>query len=164
MILVEDVLGSSGERRFDGRERDYLEIEWYNTRKKIDRRTSRSGADVGIRMGEALFSRGWHQGDVVYADEKTVLIVDIIPCPCIALKPAADACGLISLGYEIGNRHAPLFYGDSPEELLLPFEEPLMRLLEKRSAAVLVREARLLPEKRLSAARAEGGHGPEHHH
>ncbi|MDR2110338.1 MAG: urease accessory protein UreE [Spirochaetaceae bacterium] len=163
MILVEDVLGSSGESRFAGREADYLDIEWYNIRKKIDRRTSRSGVDVGIRMKEALFPRGWRQGDVVYADEKTVLIVDIIPCPCLSLKPAAEAAALIALGYEIGNRHAPLYYGDSPEELLLPFEEPMKRLLEKLGAPVLVREARLLPEKRVSAAGGSGS-GRDHRH
>jgi urease accessory protein len=161
MILVENVVGSAGESRFSGREPDYLDIEWHNTRKKVDRRNSRSGADVGIRMGEAL--RGLRQGDVVYADERMVLLVNIIPCPCLSLKPTADAAELIRVGYEIGNRHAPLFHGEEPGELLLPFDEPMKQMLEKMGCAVQVKEARLLPENRVSAARGfDGGHG--HHH
>jgi urease accessory protein len=163
MILVEAVLGSAGESCFAGLEPDYLDIEWHNTRKRIDRRNSRSGIDVGIRMGEALFARGWRQGDVVYADEKTVLIVDIIPCPCLSLKPALEPLGLISLGYEIGNRHASLFCGDSPGEFLLPFDAPLKALLESLGCAVLEREARLLPENRM-ARNSGDGHGNNHRH
>ncbi|MDR1278287.1 MAG: urease accessory protein UreE [Treponema sp.] len=167
MILVEDVLGSAGESCFAGREPDYLDIEWYNTRKKIDRRNSRSGADVGIRMKEALYRRGLRQGDVIYAGERMVLLVNIIPCPCLSLKPAAGPVELIRLGYEIGNRHAPLFGGDGPDEFLLPFDEPMKRMLEKLGCTVLVRETRLLPENRVSAAQgfvSSSGHHHEHHH
>jgi urease accessory protein len=163
MILVEEVLGSAGESRFAGREPDYLDIEWYNTRKKIGRRNSRSGVDVGIRMKEALYLRGLRQGDVIYADEKNVLLVDIIPCSCLFLKPAAGTAELIRLGYEIGNRHAHLFFGDGPDELLLPFDEPLKRILEKLGCTVLVREARLLPENRVFAAQGFGSGGEYHH-
>jgi urease accessory protein len=164
MILVEAVLGSSGESRFAGLEPDYLDIEWYNTRKKIDRRNSRSGADVGIRMGEALFSRGWRQGDVAYADDKTLLIVAIMPCLCLSVKPALEPLALISLGYEIGNRHAPLFRGDSPGEYLLPFDEPMRAMLEHSGCAVLEREARLLPENRVAPWSSGEGRGNDHPH
>jgi urease accessory protein len=160
---------SIGETRFSGFERDYLDIEWFNTRKKISRLRSRSGLDVGIRMGEALSARGLRQGDVVYinAGENRILLIDIVPCPCISLKPPPDLSALVRLGYEIGNRHAPLFHGESGE-FLLPYDEPMKRMLESLAYKPELREARLLPEKRISGEASRfaphGGCVHEHDH
>jgi urease accessory protein len=159
-MLVEHRLGHIDDTAFAALERDYLDIEWFNVNKKIDRRSSRSGVDVGIRMDEETFRRGWRRGDVVYADNRTCIAVDILPCPCISVKGVSETRRLVRLGYETGNRHAPFFYGEEPDEFLLPYDEPMKLLLEKLGYAPKIRETRLLPENRISAA---DSHHHDHH-
>ena len=49
---------------------------------------------------------------------------------------------MASVCYEIGNKHLPLFYEN--DELLVPFELPLFRLLEAQGYDVRQEERKLL--------------------
>lgn len=151
MILVEEVLGHIDDGEFEGLHRDFLDIVWFNAKKKIDRLISRDGADAGIRMADGLSSRGWHNVDVVYKDDKKVLVINIIPCKCISVSVAREPAGIVSFAYEIGNRHAPLFFGEKFGVFLLPYDETMLNALDKMNVAATVKEARLLPERRVSA-------------
>jgi urease accessory protein len=157
-MIIEKVLGKIGDAAFSGRAADPLDVEWYNANKKIDRKMTRGGKDAGIRMDHRTSHMGFTQDDIVYDDGESLVAVNILPCACISVR-AESTAELARLCYEIGNRHAPFFYGENEGEFLTPYEKPVMAMIEKLGLAPQVVEARLLPEKRISSA-----HGHAHSH
>lgn len=138
-MLVQEKIGSMG--AFDVRERlvDVLELEWYEMGKRIMRKQTRGGKEVAMRFLKE--NPGLTEGDILYADEQVVVVVEIIPCAAMvirmgALEAVASAC------YEIGNRHLPLFC--EGDELVAPFEEPLYRWLVAAGYDVYKAERKLL--------------------
>ncbi|WP_298735328.1 urease accessory protein UreE [uncultured Chitinophaga sp.] len=121
-MIIEDVLGNID---IGDRQADLLQMEWYETTRRIQRRHTASGREVALRLlkqGQRL-----QQGDVVYMDDTTAVVVDILPCEAIVVKPAT----MLEMGtvcYEIGNKHLPIFIQDN--EVLIPWEEPLFKWLE----------------------------------
>jgi urease accessory protein len=62
---------------------------------------------------------------------------------------------MASVCYEIGNKHLPLFY--EKDELLVPFEMPLFRLLSAQGYIIKQDKRKLLqPLKTTVAAHAHG--------
>lgn len=157
-MIIEKILGNAREERFAGLVKDYLQIEWYNTHKKIDRKKTQSGMEVGIRMAHDLSHRGFRQGDVVWQDGEKIVVIEILPCRCISVK-AESRPQLIKLCYEIGNRHAPFFTGREEGEFLVPYDKPIQVMLEKLGLKTGEKEALLLPEHRISSS-----HGHTHAH
>ncbi|RMZ59573.1 urease accessory protein UreE [Chryseobacterium nematophagum] len=104
---------------------DYLDLEWFETTKRIQRKKTRLGIDVAIkflREGQRL-----REGDILFEDDEKVIAVNIMETEAIVMSPAS----LLEMGtvcYEIGNKHIPLFIQD--DKVLLPFEMPMYRWLE----------------------------------
>lgn len=123
-MIINEIAGSI--KQFDTANRtiDFLEIEWYEATKRIQRKKTKSGQEIAIKFlkeGQRL-----KQDDVLYADDHTLIVVDIIPCDAIVVKPNS----LLEMGsvcYEIGNKHLPMFIQN--DEVLLPFEEPIFKWL-----------------------------------
>lgn len=123
-MIINETAGSI--KQFDTANRtiDFLEIEWYEATKRIQRKKTKSGQEIAIKFlkeGQRL-----KQDDVLYADDHKLIVVDIIPCDAIVVKPNS----LLEMGsvcYEIGNKHLPMFIQD--DEVLLPFEEPIFKWL-----------------------------------
>ena len=114
---------------FDGKGRiiDWLELEWHETTKRILRKRTRSGTEVSLKfLNENPFLG---EGDILYENEQMIIAVSILPCEVIVIKPGS-MFEMASVCYEIGNKHLLLFY--EHDELLVPFELPLFRLLEAR--------------------------------
>ena len=89
-----------------------LILNGMKTFKRIHKKNTDKGTEVGIRMDDSILSRGLYQDDVIYADDKKLVVVNTPPCEVIRVtlipgheKMSAKVC------YEIGNRHAPLFLG-----------------------------------------------------
>ena len=104
---------------------DRLSLEWYETNKRILHRQTGSGKEVTLKF--LTEAPNLQQDDVLYEDENSLIVVEILSCEAIVLKPAslyamAYAC------YEIGNKHLPLFYEN--DSLLIPYEAPLFRTLQ----------------------------------
>lgn len=126
-MIINETAGSI--KQFDTANRtiDFLEIEWYEATKRIQRKKTKSGQEIAIKFlkeGQRL-----KQDDVLYADDHKLIVVDIIPCDAIVVKPNS----LLEMGsvcYEIGNKHLPMFIQD--DEVLLPFEEPIFKWLSAR--------------------------------
>lgn len=136
-MLIENISGQLNEQDLSDLERDYVPLDWYDAEKKVLHKVSRKGMDLGIRNQEG---RPLRDGDVLWHDAHKALIVEILACDCIALKPKTMA----EMGracYEIGNRHAPLFIEDG--ELLTPFDAPLLNSLGKYGFSVCVKTAKL---------------------
>lgn len=121
-MIIEDILGKVD---IGNRQTDPLQVEWYETTRRIQRRKTAGGREIALRLlkqGQRL-----QQDDVVYMDDATAIVVDILPCEAIVVTPAS----MLEMGticYEIGNKHLPIFIQDS--EVLIPMEEPLFRWLE----------------------------------
>ena len=115
-----------------GKTVEYVDIEWHEAFKKIHRKTTDSGREVGIRLDDSVLTRGLFQDDVIYADEKLVIAVNTPPCEVIevSLEPGHEKY-VAKVCYEIGNRHAPLFWGDQENTFITIYNEPMMVMLEK---------------------------------
>lgn len=153
-MLCEKVFGKLEEVEVSGRKVEYVDIEWHEAFKKIHRKVTDQGTDVGIRMDDSVLSRGLFQDDVIYMDESVIVAVNTPPCEVIEITTteghgmmAAKAC------YEIGNRHAPLFWGETYDTFITIYDEPMMVMLKKiHGITVEKKVAKLNFDRRISAA------------
>ncbi len=123
-MLVQQKLGNLQSASINNRSIDLLPVEWHETDRRILHKRSVSGREVTMKFMKE--SPALMQDDIVYEDENSLIVVDIQPCEAIVVRPASlnqMAC----LCYEVGNRHLPVYLQD--DEVLVPFEAPLFRLL-----------------------------------
>jgi len=123
-MIVQEVIANVSNIAADDRKIDLLQIEWFESAKKILRKQSDGGMDLAIkflREGQRL-----HEGDILFEDATKRVIVYIKPCDAIVIQPLS----LLEMGtvcYEIGNKHLPVFIQD--DQVLIPFEDPLFSWL-----------------------------------
>jgi urease accessory protein len=158
-MLCEEILGRAEDRDLAGKAIDYVDIEWHEAFKKLHRKRSHNGADIAIRLGDSVLARGLYEGDILYEDSATALVVRTPPTEVILFKAArghgamaAKAC------YEIGNRHAPLFWGDTFEDYVTPYDSPMLRLLEGIHGIEAVKATRRIDFGRRISAAVHGHH------
>lgn len=151
-MIVEQIVGNTKTQDIGDREVDLLEIEWFETTKRIQRKRTNSGMEIAIKFvqeGQRL-----HQNDILYQDDKKVVVVNIKPCEAIVMKPKS----LLEMGticYEIGNKHLPLFIEN--DQIMMPFEMPMFRWLEASGYFPEKQEVQLL--HLLKSNVAPHGHG-----
>mgnify|MGYP002438569799 CR=1 FL=1 len=98
IMLCEQVLGKLHDFDTTGKTIEYVDIEWHEAFKKIHKKTTDKGTEVGIRMDDSILSRGLYQDDVIYADDE---------------KLFAEAEKKLLAAYEIGDTkpaEEPLVY------------------------------------------------------
>lgn len=161
-MILEHPIGSLTDAAYSGRPVDWLEIEWFNNAKRIDRRRTASGVEVGLRLDHETCHRGLRTGDVLYASEESVIAVRILPCEALVLCPGTPA-QTVKACYELGNHHAPFFYGEHEGEFLTPYDAPLHRLLDKLGIPARRDAAVLDPARAISSTTGHGGHHHHHH-
>ena len=138
-MLVEKVIGNLNDDQFKNKNVDYVDIEWHEAFKKLHRKTSQSGIEVGIKLDNDILTRGLRQGDVLAINEDNVIAVNIPKDKALVVK--VDDTHLVpKVCYEIGNRHATLFEGSSHNEFITIYSEPMKEMLEKIGANVTVEE------------------------
>lgn len=153
-MLCEKILGRTDQTDLSGRQLDYVNIEWFEAFKKIHKKVTDKGEEVGIRLDDTVLSRGLYEGDILYLDKERALVVHTPKCMVIRVKVdenhphmAAKVC------YEIGNRHAPLFYGEEENTFITPYNEPMYLMLEKLHGVTATKEIQRLDfDRRISAA------------
>jgi urease accessory protein len=163
-MLYERIIGKVSDLAFEGKKIDRIEIEWFETRNRQHRKRSAAGREVAVRFNDSIISSGLRTGDVIGVDEDgTVIAVDIPPCEAIvATIEGLDLRSLCKASYEIGNRHAPLFLGDSDRELVTPYDGPMKEMLEKIAGVrIEIRQERLDFGRQISSV---SGHGHDHGH
>ena len=124
-MIVHTTLGNLCNYQVGEREMDMLQIEWYETGKRIFHKKTLKGREVifkSLNQSSAL-----QPGDVLFEDVDVVIVIDILPCECIVVKPQSFY-QVAAICYEIGNKHVPLFYEE--DELLTAYEAPLFRQLD----------------------------------
>lgn len=125
-MLCEKILGKTGDAAFQGLTVDYVNIEWHEAFSRLHRLTSDAGEDVGIRMDHDVLKHGLTQEDVIYADDKKVIAVNIPECEAIKAVVAQDHPHMIAkLCYEVGNTHTSMFRGEDAFTFYAPFHEAL---------------------------------------
>ena len=138
-MLVEKVIGNINDEQFKNSNIDYVDIEWHEAFKKLHRKTSQSGIEVGIKLDNDILTRGLRQGDVLAINEDNVIAVNIPKDKALVVK--VDDTHLVpKVCYEIGNRHATLFEGSSHNEFITIYSEPMKEMLEKIGANATVEE------------------------
>ena len=123
-MIINQIIGNLSENPTE-KTIDYLDLEWFETTKRIQRKKTRQGTDVAIkflREGQRL-----REGDILFEDAEKIIAVNVLEAEAIVMSPAS----LLEMGtvcYEIGNKHIPLFIQN--DKVLLPFEMPMFRWLE----------------------------------
>jgi urease accessory protein len=124
-MTISETLGNISAAAFGLKPIDYLDLEWFEATKKIQRKKTRQGEDIAIkflREGQRL-----REGDILFEDEQKIIVVTILETEAIVISPSS----MLEMGtvcYEIGNKHIPLFI--QQDKVLLPFEMPMYRWLE----------------------------------
>ena len=150
-MLVEKVIGNINDEQFKNSNIDYVDIEWHEAFKKLHRKTSQSGIEVGIKLDNDILTRGLRQGDVLAINEDNVIAVNIPKDKALVVK--VDDTHLVpKVCYEIGNRHATLFEGDNHNEFITLYSEPMKEMLEKIGANVTVEEIQFDFNKSISSS------------
>ena len=73
-MLCEQVLGKLHDFDTTGKTIEYVDIEWHEAFKKIHKKTTDKGTEVGIRMDDSILARGLYQDDVIYADDEKLVV------------------------------------------------------------------------------------------
>ena len=116
-MLVEKVIGNINDERFKNKNVDYVDIEWHEAFKKLHKKTSQGGIEVGIKLDNDILTRGLRQGDILAMNEDNIIAVNIPKDKALVVK--VDDTHLVpKVCYEIGNRHATLFEGSNHNEFI----------------------------------------------
>lgn len=126
---------------------DCLSLQWYEANKRIMSKRTEEGRDISLRFLNG--NPNLTQGDILFEDENSIVVVDIQPCDCIVVKPI-NMFEMASVCYEIGNKHLPLFFED--DAVLVPFEQPLFKLLSAQGYLVVNEKRKLLQPLKTSVA------------
>lgn len=152
-MVCENILGKLSDIDVTGKAVDYVEIEWHEAFKKLHRKVTDGGREIGIRMDDEVLTKGLFQDDVIYMDEEVVIAVSTPPCEVIevSLTEGHEMMGA-KVCYEVGNRHAPLFWGENGTYITI-YDEPMLVMLSKIHGVVAEKKvAKLDFDKRISAA------------
>ena len=153
-MICEKILGKVTDEEFKGKKIDYVDIFWDEAFKKLHRKTSAAGVELGVRLDDSVLTKGLRQDDVLAVEGDTVYAVRIPPCEILIVRidprhpeMTAKVC------YEIGNRHAPLFWGNEERTFITPYNEPMRAMLEKlHGVSVEKAETALDFDRRISAS------------
>ena len=150
-MLVEKVIGNVNDEQFKDKNIDYVDIEWHEAFKKLHKKTSQSGIEVGIKLDNDILTRGLRQGDILAINENSVIAVNIPKDKALVIK-VNDKHLIPKVCYEIGNRHATLFEGNSHNEFITIYNEPMKEMLEKIGVDVTVDEVQFDFNKSISSS------------
>lgn len=131
-MLCEKVVGTLEHLRQSDQMVEYVDFEWHETYKRIHRKSTRSGQEIGIRLGNEILTRGLKQDDILYVKEDLLIAVNILPAKAIVINIDAQHPRMHGkVCYEIGNRHAAFYYGTNRDSYVTPYSEPTLAMLQK---------------------------------
>lgn len=119
-MIAERICGKLGKTN---KSVDYVTIEWFERDKKILRKTTASGEEIGIKIEPAL-----NEGDILFEDASRIIAVTIAPCDLISVS-VNSMQEMGRLCFELGNRHLSLSIGE--DVVKCPFDEPTFSYLSK---------------------------------
>lgn len=154
-MLIQDKIGNLANYEPADRTIDWLPLEWFETSKRILSKRTRAGKEVTLKFLNR--NPGHSEGDILIAGTFHIIAIEIIPCNCIVMLPGSMQ-EMAALCYEIGNKHLPLFFEQG--QLLVPFDNPLYKLLRGQGYNVKQENRKLLNPLKTTVP-AHGGSGGE---
>src|SRR4030095_16598542 len=100
-MIIREKIGSIEEIEIKGRVVDYLGLEWYETNKRILHKKTNNGKEIILKFLNG--NQNLTEGDVVYENEQSIIVISIKPCEVIVIKPAS-MYEMAYVCYEIGNK------------------------------------------------------------
>ncbi|MFJ7727559.1 urease accessory protein UreE [Neobacillus sp. NPDC097160] len=92
--------------------------------KRIQRVTTDHGREIGIRLKDP---RDLVAGDVLYMDEKNMIVVDVVADDLLVISPSSlKEMGTIA--HQLGNRHLPAQFEDN--EMMVQYDYLVEELLK----------------------------------
>lgn len=154
-MLIEKTIGNI--KDFPDKTIEYISIDWHECHKRILKKRLENGEDIGIRLSDQDAQIGLKEGDVLAVVDNCAIAVSVAPSEALIVD-TLNVDLVPKVCYEIGNRHAPFFKGDSPTEFYTPYEMPIKVMLEKLGASVRVGMVKLTHDRAISAAINVHGH------
>ena len=141
MIISKGITGNirTGDARKE-KPTDLVELEWFDTEKRILRVRTVGGQEIGFRN---LSGAPLQDGDILYESDQQRITVRILPCLCLVFHPR-DKMEMAKVCFEIGNRHLPIYISEEAE-VVLAYEWPVHQLLKNRHYDVTV-GVRVIPQ------------------
>ena len=152
-MITEKIIGKLGKT---DKSVEYVSVDWFERDKKLLRKTTDKGEEIGIKTDEPL-----NENDIIYEDEDRIIAVTIAPSDLISVNVGTmEEMG--RLCFELGNRHLSLAIGH--DNVKCPYDEPMFLYLKK-----LGFDAVKVHEKFTGYTECRGhahtdAHGNEHHH
>jgi urease accessory protein len=134
-LILKSILGKIQDFDVHGKQVEWVRISWEEMGKKILRKITSKGREVGISSDTPL-----QHEDVLYAGEETIIAIELLPAKSLVFKPKSMQ-EMALLCYHLGNRHASVFYQDG--QIVTPYDDILEELLIKLGFAVDIEERRL---------------------
>ncbi|MGN0552354.1 MAG: urease accessory protein UreE [Oscillospiraceae bacterium] len=159
-MIAEKIIGKLGETT---KKVDTVTIDWFERNKKLLRKTTSSGEEIGIKVETPL-----NEGDILFEDEERVIAVEIAPCDLVSVS-VSSMKEMGRLCFELGNRHLSLSIAD--DCVKCPFDEPTFEYLKRLGFAAEKTHEKFAGYIECKAhahtnahSHDEHGHHHEHHH
>jgi len=118
---------------------EWLTLQWFETNKRIQIKHTDKGREMSLKFLNE--NPQLTQGDILFEDDNTIVAVDVMACDCMVICPVT-MFEMAAVCYEIGNKHLPLFFDNN--DLLVPFEMPLFKLITAQGFIVKQEQRKLL--------------------
>ena len=119
-MITEKIIGKLGKT---DKSVEYVSVDWFERDKKLLRKTTDKGEEIGIKTDEPL-----NENDIIYEDEDRIIAVTIAPSDLISVNVGTmEEMG--RLCFELGNRHLSLQIHEN--EVKVPFDAPTFEYLKK---------------------------------
>ncbi|HEX3032162.1 MAG TPA: urease accessory protein UreE [Bacillota bacterium] len=146
-MIINQVLGNLRDMPLAVNIVERVALEWHELGKRILRKTTDRGTEVGIALNGHGHLRN---GDILFSDANRAIIVELLPSEVIVIEPR-NLTEMAHVAYQLGNRHAQLFL--EADQVLVPIDPTLVELFNKLGIPISVERRRL--EHGLTPA---GGH------
>ncbi|UIJ69621.1 urease accessory protein UreE (plasmid) [Bacillus cereus] len=127
-MIVEQIITNIENMEKEEIEKRHIEkiyLESADLMKRVQRTKTDHGKEIGIRLKEP---RDLVAGDVLYMDDKNLIIIDVLSDDLIVIKPhSLKEMGTIA--HQLGNRHLPAQF--EKNEMLVQYDYLVEELLQE---------------------------------
>ena len=127
-MIIEKIVGHIDELDSDlvaGTHKEKVYLESSDLVKRIQRVKTDHGREIGIRLSE---SRELNAGDVLYMDEKNIILIEVFPDDVIVIEPR-NMNEMGTIAHHLGNRHLPAQFEE--DKMLVQYDYLVEELLEE---------------------------------
>lgn len=127
-MIIRKILGHIHSVDETNKKVDWLEVEWEELNKRILKKTTLDGVEIGISLekGNTL-----SPGDILYSDDDKIIVVRTVLEEVFIITPH-DMQEMGKVAFELGNRHTQCIIRDG--KIYLRYDHTLEALLNEVGA------------------------------